>query len=151
MTSTKNFLLLFVLFSTLSIGYSLQCCSCWSKGDEVCEPKIETCFDSSGFLGLFPREVACISGHYHFQGTNCTYSGCDDSRIAHAIFYDDESREEVISYAVCKEDLCNREEEKKLVNEQMEEKMTSNGNENVLINNFLVVVTGVLLTISALF
>ena len=138
MTIVKYFLLLLVFLSTLSICYSLQCYNCWLKTDQVCEPKTETCY-SSGFLGLFPREAACISGYYQFQGTNYTYRGCDHSSIMNGIFLDDELR--VFSYAVCKEDFCNKEEEK----------VTSNGSKNGLENNYFVVITGFLLTVSAIF
>ena len=89
------------------------------------------------FWAFSPEKLLALVVTINFKVQ--TYRGCDHSSIMNGIFLDDELR--VFSYAVCKEDLCNKEEEK----------VTSNGSKNGLENNYFVVITGFLLTVSAIF
>ena len=61
MKNLKHFLLLFVLLSTLHVGFSLKCYSCNMNGEAepVCQPEIVTCGNHDNKPS---SEYSCVSG-----------------------------------------------------------------------------------------
>merc|ERR1712183_117474 len=125
----KNFILFVVLFSTISVGYSLKCYVCASanvNGQKVeCEPVEQTCV-----AGLFINGTSCATITYNVLGNSVTYKGCyfkmkePEGMLTYGVY--------PANYKTCYDDLCN-------------------GSESFKKNFNVLVVTGVLFIFAQLF
>ena len=105
----KNFILLVVFFSTISVGYSLKCYVCASanvNGQKVecVEPVQQTCDPT-----FYSNGTSCATITYDVLGNSVTYRGCyfkmkePEGMLSYGIY--------AANYKTCYEDLCNNRSE----------------------------------------